>query len=207
MPNRKSRLFLTVFIKKQDRGQIHWLFGVNSSCFTIGFSVHYLVQKSRVYPPLFRCNYFHKKSRLFMENPQKPLPFFMNTALYPWNESALWVDLQKGRLGRLQRGDFSPNYFEYRLWARQEVHLRNSNAAGKLPDLSPNPEFFRRIRIIICDEEQEQLIIKYGMVPVAGDWSPSFWDHRFHFAGFSPLFHCREEKKVSSRPNNKKIIR
>jgi hypothetical protein len=30
-----------------------------------GFSVHSLVQKSRVYPRLFRSNYFHKESTLF----------------------------------------------------------------------------------------------------------------------------------------------
>jgi hypothetical protein len=35
-------------------------------------------------PPLFRSNYFHKKSTL-LKNPRNP--FFMNTALYPWNES------------------------------------------------------------------------------------------------------------------------
>ncbi len=38
----------------------------------------------------------------------------MNTALYPWNESTLWVDSQKCRLGSYY-GGFFPNYCEYKL--------------------------------------------------------------------------------------------
>ncbi len=53
-------------------------------------------------------NYFQKESTLF----EKPVPFSMNTALYPRKELTLWVDSQKGRLGRYY-GDFSSNYFEY----------------------------------------------------------------------------------------------
>ncbi len=41
-------------------------------------------------------------------------PFFMNTSLYAWNESTLWVDFQKEQLS-CYYGDFSPNYFEYKL--------------------------------------------------------------------------------------------
>ncbi len=60
-----------------------------------------IVQKSRVYPPLFRSNYFHKESTLF----EKSIPFFTNTALDPRKELTLWVDSQKVRLGKYY-GDF-----------------------------------------------------------------------------------------------------
>jgi hypothetical protein len=36
-----------------------------------------------IYPTLFCSNYFHKEWTFF----EKPIPFFMNTALYPRKES------------------------------------------------------------------------------------------------------------------------
>jgi hypothetical protein len=42
-----------------------------------------MMQKSRVYPPVFCRNYFHKKSTLF----ENSIPIFMKTAWYPRKES------------------------------------------------------------------------------------------------------------------------
>jgi hypothetical protein len=39
-------------------------------------------------PPLFRSNYFHNELNLY-EKSRVIRPFFMNTLLYPWNESTL----------------------------------------------------------------------------------------------------------------------
>jgi hypothetical protein len=65
-----------------------------------------------VYPPLVRSNYFQKESTLF----ERSVPLFMNIALYPRKELTVWVDSQKGRLGRYYYyGNFSHNYFEYLL--------------------------------------------------------------------------------------------
>jgi hypothetical protein len=83
------------------------------------FCMHSLVQKSRVYPPLFRSNYFHKESTLFEKFEETSL-FFMNTTLHPWNESTLWKDSQKDWLCSYY-ADFPPNYFEYRLCFAQEL--------------------------------------------------------------------------------------
>jgi hypothetical protein len=47
---------------------------------------------------LFFSKYFHKESTLSLKNPRKPIPFLMNTALYPCNVST-W------------HKEFSPNYF------------------------------------------------------------------------------------------------
>jgi hypothetical protein len=58
------------------------------------FNVH----MNMVYPPLFGTKYFHKDSTLF-EKSSETCPFFMNTTLYPWNDSTLCVNLQKGQLG------------------------------------------------------------------------------------------------------------
>jgi hypothetical protein len=81
-----------------------------SVCYEKNFTL--IMQKSRVYTPLFHSNYFQKESTLF----EKTRPIFVNTALYPRKELTLWVDLQKCRFGRNYR-DFSPNYFDYRLWS------------------------------------------------------------------------------------------
>ncbi len=68
------------------------------------------MQKSRVCPPLFGSNYFHKESTR-LEKSAETLLFFMNTALYTRKEST------HKKVHALDRynGDFSPNYFEYRL--------------------------------------------------------------------------------------------
>ncbi len=101
-----SRLFLTVFINTvlEDWGQIQWLVASWLLLYSFpGFSVHSLVSISI-------------KSWLFLKNLRKSIPFreYRNVPM-EWVDS-LWVDLQKGRLGSYY-GDFSPYYFEYRLWS------------------------------------------------------------------------------------------
>ncbi len=53
----------------------------------------------------------------------------MNTTLHPWNESTLWMDSQKGWTGSYY-GEFSPNYFEYRLCFAQELAPSYSQLIG-----------------------------------------------------------------------------
>ncbi len=60
-----------------------------------------------LYSPLFCSNYFHKKSTLF-EKSVESCSFFMNTAM---SKRRLFVSPRK----KSRLGDFSPNYFEYRL--------------------------------------------------------------------------------------------
>jgi hypothetical protein len=63
-----------------------------------------IVQKSRVYPPLFHCNHFHKESTLL----------FMNTALYPRKESTLFFESTREKVDWVGTMEiFSPNIFEY----------------------------------------------------------------------------------------------
>ncbi len=89
----QSRLFLTVFINIQ-----FWRMGADTLTFydwtplvSISriFCTLTCARESRVYPPhLSYSNYFHKDSTLFKKSAETR-PFFMNTALYPWNESTL----------------------------------------------------------------------------------------------------------------------
>ncbi len=95
--------------------EIHWLFtSLLLLCPFPDFlrgSMHISMKKSRV--KRMKCvervgstlfffvvtiySYFHEESTL-SEKSMKTRPFLMNTALYPWNDSTLWVDSQKGRL-------------------------------------------------------------------------------------------------------------
>jgi hypothetical protein len=92
-----SQVFLTIFINMQMwmiGGQIHrlHLFPFH------GFPVHSLVHKNREQPLLFCNTYFHKESTFF-EKSAETSSFFTNTALYPGNESTLWVHSQSTVVG------------------------------------------------------------------------------------------------------------
>ncbi len=117
--NSMSRFFLTESINTvlEDLGQINWLFASWLLLYPfLGFSVHSLVQTSRIYPPLFCSYYFHNESTIIYKFLEIR-PFFMNAAV-----SMKWVNIfdLDDLVFNSYYQDFSPNYFEYRLrdWPR-----------------------------------------------------------------------------------------
>ncbi len=107
---RNVGLFLTLFINTvlDNWGHIHklfasWLLLIHFP--NIFFYTHLCIRVGSTL--LFSC----MKSQLFLKS-MEIRPFYRNIALYPWNESTLWIDSHTG-VGYY--GDFSPNYFEYKL--------------------------------------------------------------------------------------------